>query len=370
MNQTVLDKLIKARMALLIEQPFFGALVMRLKFQETDAFPTLAVNSRTVFYNPAFIDTLTNPLIQAALAHEVFHCVLGHCGADSRGLSMDPGRWNKAADYVVNDMLKQAGMTIGDNWLWDAQYAGKTAEQIYSMLPPSPPSPPQGEKNALDECLALPEASSVQKMEQTQWKLAATQAAAAAKARGKLHASMDSFVESMNQNKVDWRDQLRRFVSEVSKDDYSYARLSKKMQAAGFYLPGLYSEGIGHVFVGSDESGSISPQIVAAFGAEINAIRQDMRPDKITLAHFAVEVAAVDEFDADTKFVMKRKANGGTDFRPVLAHADKMETPPACIIMLTDLEGPFPDVPPSVPVLWVCTEKHVAPFGTTLHIDL
>jgi predicted metal-dependent peptidase len=39
------------------------------------------------------------------------------------------------------------------------------------------------------------------------------------------------------------------------------------------------------------------------------------------------------------------------------------------MIYLTDLEGDFPDTPPPFPVLWVSTTSHVAPFGTTIHLN-
>ena len=55
LDQKALDKLIKARTSMLIEQPFFGTLSMRLKMVQDSTVPTLCVDGKTVRYNPAFI---------------------------------------------------------------------------------------------------------------------------------------------------------------------------------------------------------------------------------------------------------------------------------------------------------------------------
>lgn len=374
-NQQALDKLTKARATLLIDQPFFGTLAMRLKLIEDRSIPTLATNGQYVTYNPDFINSLPHKIVQSALAHEVFHCVLDHVGAGGRGINLDPQRWNYAADYVVNDMLVQAGMELGEGWLHDLQYRGKTSEQIYSMIPTPPPNsgsaPSATNPGPLDQLQPGSPDPAMQKMQAVDWKVAATQAANAAKAVGKLHESMEAFVDQVTKNKVDWREQLRRFVQTAAKNDYSWMRFNRKMQAAGHFLPGLYSEEMGQIVVASDESGSISQEILAAFSAEVAAIKADLRPEKIHVAHFAVEVGKVEEFGPDDPFEMKRFCAGGTDFRPVMRMAEQLPTPPVCMVYLTDLYGPFPDAPPPFPVLWVSiTPNLAAPFGETLYIDI
>lgn len=379
-DQKALDALTKARATLLLDQPFFGTLAMRLKLIEDRSIGTLATNGQLVKYNPDFINSLPQKIVQSALAHEVFHCVLDHVGTTGRNVGLNPEKWNWAVDYVVNDMLVQAGMELGEGWLHDVQYRGKTAEQIYSMIPNPPPqqqgggggAPSKGNPGPLDQLQAGSPDPAIQQMQAAEWKIAATQAANAAKAVGKLHESMEAFVDKLNKNKVDWREQLRRFIQTSAKNDYSWSRFNRKMQAAGHYLPGLHSEEAGEIYVASDESGSISDKIRAAFGAEVQAIKEDLRPSKLTLAHFAVDVGKVEEFGPDDHFEMKTFCSGGTDFRPVSEHASNLATPPLCMVYLTDLYGPFPDVPPPFPVLWVSIsgEDLKAPYGETIHINV
>lgn len=370
-NQKVRDQLTKARTALLIDQPFFGTLAMRLQLVVDNSIDTLNVNGKQVRYNETFVGGLTPSLTKSALAHEVFHCVLDHVGEAGRGKGRDPEKWNWAADYVDNAMLKEAGLELGPGWLYDPQYAGMTTEQVYNMIPTPPPrgsgGPGPGPIDTLSPGTPDP---AMQQAQAQEWKIAAVQAANAAQAVGKLHGSLEKFVDQLKKNKVDWKAQLRRFVMASAKNDYSYSRFNRKMQAVGHYLPGLQSEEMGVIYIGSDESGSVNDAITAAFGAEVNAVKEDMQPEKIVLAHFAVNVGKVEEFSKDDPFVMKRFCSGGTDFRPVLRAAEELAVPPLCAIILTDLEGPFPTIEPDFPVLWVTINDLMAPFGETIQIEL
>lgn len=376
-DKAAADVMTRARISLLLDEPFFGALAMRLILVQNPNIPTLCVDGKTMQYNPGFVKSLTSSLVKSACAHEVLHCVHHHCGdaLKSRIGGRNPRKWNWACDYVVNAQLKDAGFELGSNWLHDPQYAGMGAEQIYSMIPEPPPNAgPAGDDptqpGPLDEVLS-PSADPKDVDENVhEWKIATKQAAAAAKGVGKLHGSLDQFVEKLFHNKIDWRQELRRFVTETSKGDYSYARMNRHMQAAGFFLPGLHSESMGPIVIASDESGSVGLDIMAAFGAEITAIHQDLRPPKITLMHFAVEVGKIEEFGPDDEFVLKRYTNGGTSFVDAIKRAEEMDVPPICMIFLTDLEGRFPANPPPFPVLWVTIVEHEAPFGEVLFLEL
>lgn len=368
-NKEAYDKMTKARTAMLIDQPFFGTLAMRLEMVQDYAIKTLNVDGKTMRYNPDFINKQTNSLAKSCVAHEVMHCVLEHVGASGRGINLSPKRWNYAADYVDNDILKDSGFELGPGWLWDPQFKGMTAEHIYKLIPEPPPDD-QGSGGPQDEVLPGTPDPAMAAQQATEWKVATVQAANAAKAAGKLPEPLERWVDKLLDNKVDWKAELRQFITQVAKNDYSWQRPNRKMLAAGFYLPGLHSETMGSIFIGADESGSVDEAITAAFGAEIDAIKEDLRPEKIVLAHFDSRVGKVEEFLPDDPFEMIRYCGGGTDFNPPIRYAEKMETPPMCAIILTDLYGPFPDHPPPFPVLWVSINGQKAPWGETLHIEV
>lgn len=377
MNQQALDKLTKARTGLLIDQPFFGTLAMRLKMIEDTTVPTLAVNGKVMKYNPEFVNQQSNDLMKSAVAHEVLHCVLEHVGPHGRGMTLNPEKWNWAADYATNEILKESGFTLGADWLHNPAFKDMTAEHIYSLIPDPPPNGGggggsgngQGQK-PLDQIEPGDPDPAMAATDAAEWKVATVQAANAAKAVGKLSESLERFVEQQKQNKVDWRAVLRSFVTQAAKDDYAWSRPNRKMMAHGYCLPGLHSERMGKVYVGSDESGSVDDAIVSAFSAEVAAIKEDLSPEEVVLFHHSVEVGKVEHFGPDDPFVLKRYCYGGTSFIPTIEAMQAMPEPPVCAVMLTDLYGPFPPSPPDFPVLWVTINKEVAPWGDTLHIDV
>ena len=59
-DQKIIDKLVTARIALLLKHPFFGNLATRLKLVNADDWcPTAGTDGRHFFYNTKFIDSLT-----------------------------------------------------------------------------------------------------------------------------------------------------------------------------------------------------------------------------------------------------------------------------------------------------------------------
>ena len=55
---TVERRLQKARTTLLLDHPFFGSLLFRLKGRESRSIKTMATDGISLFYNPDFVDTL------------------------------------------------------------------------------------------------------------------------------------------------------------------------------------------------------------------------------------------------------------------------------------------------------------------------
>jgi predicted metal-dependent peptidase len=100
--QMIEQKLSRARTQLLLNQPFFGTLSLRLKLVRMPSFPTMATDGRRLVYNPAFVEKLTPAELEGVLAHEVIHVALAHhCRRGERDATL----WNRAADYAINPIL-------------------------------------------------------------------------------------------------------------------------------------------------------------------------------------------------------------------------------------------------------------------------
>jgi predicted metal-dependent peptidase len=75
---TPLERIQKARVALMFDAPFFASLAMRLGLQEDKSLKTMATNGIQIKYSPDFVETLLPREIAGTLAHEVMHVVNGH----------------------------------------------------------------------------------------------------------------------------------------------------------------------------------------------------------------------------------------------------------------------------------------------------
>ena len=78
MNEAAHDKMLRARTALILDEPFFGALALRLKLVEDPTCKRLWVDGRSLGYNPDFVLSLTPQEVIAGLVHEVLHVAEGH----------------------------------------------------------------------------------------------------------------------------------------------------------------------------------------------------------------------------------------------------------------------------------------------------
>src|SRR6202043_3355135 len=121
----------KARTALVLDHPFFGSLLFRLKDCECRSIQTMATDGVSLFYNPEFVETLNAATLAGTLAHEVMHPALHH---HVRRSGRDPKRWNTACDYAINPLLVDAGLNLPEGVLLDNRFRGMSAEQIYNIL--------------------------------------------------------------------------------------------------------------------------------------------------------------------------------------------------------------------------------------------
>jgi predicted metal-dependent peptidase len=359
MNAEAKAKMTRARASLILDQPFFGTLALRLHMSESDQHKTMATDGRRLIYNPKWVNSLPIGEVKGVVAHEVMHVVYNHPGR--RG-AREPGRWNRACDYAINTTLIDAGFELPKGGCIDAQYKGMTADQIYNMLPP-------GDKDDDPDDLMDGEAEPLSPEEVRDWKVAVIQAASEAKKAGQLSNGLSRLIDDIVEPKADWRALLRQFVTERSNADYDWSRPNKRMLSLGFCLPSLYSERCGTIAVFKDISCSIDKETSAAFSAEIRAICEDIRPEHLLVLYVDTEIQKIEEF-ADGEFTeLDNFIGGGTDFRPPFKYVEEHDISPVCAIYLTDLEGPFPSEAP-YPVLWCTINELVAPFGDTVTIDI
>ncbi len=123
------EKLIGARVGLLLKQAFFGNLATRLKLVNADDWlETLATDGKHFYYNSRFVMMLDQKELEFGFGHEVLHCVYDHMG---RRDSRNPKLWNIANDYCVNNDLvdHHIGRKITTiKILYNRKYKGQSSE--------------------------------------------------------------------------------------------------------------------------------------------------------------------------------------------------------------------------------------------------
>ena len=274
----IIEKLVTARVGLLLRHPFFGNLATRLKLIDaSDWLSTLATDGRNFYYSNDFVNKLTPKQCEFGFAHEVLHNVFDHMG---RREHRDPQLSNIAADFAANQILKDERIGEVPDWIkifQDNKYRGWSYEQIYDEL----------EKNSvkidinslgelLDEHLdgegdsdgdgdgdekdgkGRPKLTAEEKKQIRDEIKEAMVAAAQSAGAGKIPASVARLIKDFTEPKMDWRQLLRMSIQSIFKSNFSFSRPNRKSQHCGAVLPGMMNEETIDVSVAIDMSGSIS----------------------------------------------------------------------------------------------------------------
>ena len=382
----------KARTALVLDHPFFGSLLFRLKGRESRSIKTMATDGISLFFNPDFVDTLNAANLCGVLAHEVMHPGLQH---HVRRSGRSPKRWNEACDYAINPILLDAGLHLPEGVLVDDRFREMSAEQIYNQLQTEAEQEPgaqndkqenegdgtasphvspgdSGELSApmteggigqvLDAPRADEEAPTIEEQAR-EWSVAVNQAATLAKQAGKVPAGIERALDGAAEASIDWRELLRRAWSESTPADYSWMRPNRRHIWAGLYLPGVVREGVGEIAIAVDCSGSVNSRQLLLFEAEVSSILEGQRPQRVYVLYFDAIVHKVETFEAGLRVSLNPVGGGGTEFGPCFEWLEEHGVRPQTLVFLTDLYGSFPDSEPTYPVLWASTGSRRAPFG-------
>lgn len=400
------------RTRLLMNSPFFGTQSYMLRTQIDNTIQTLQTDGTSLWYNTDYLGSLSSLEQQFVLAHEVLHCVLLH---PYRRGNRDPLEWNIACDYAVNALLKKAGFVMPEGGLYDRQFEGMSAEQIYSMRqnqkPPEPQPPQQasgnGEGNPDDDGEGSPdndgegnpdmpgqgkpapkqimpnsptgEFTDAPKpeeqveggMSEQDWQISAEQAARVATAAGNMPGGIESEMKNTREPRVDWVTQTREFVTNTLPSDYSWTKPNRRFIGQGVYLPGTTKQNVGRIVLGIDSSGS-TWSILDIFRSEILGIIREARPEAVDVVYWDTKVQGHQEFTPDSAEIeIKIRGGGGTYAQPMFDWVDKQPEPPVALIMFTDLDLGDKPKEPDYPVLW-CVPEYVrqsAPFGQVVHIQ-
>lgn len=344
----IIDKIIIARVGLLLRHPFFGNMATRLKIIDaSDWCQTAATDGRALYYNREFFEGLSTKNVEFVVAHEILHNVFDHMG---RTEARNRRVFNIAADYCVNGQLIRD--KIGDQppkipIFHDVGHYGKSAEQIYDELMEKYD---EEELEALGKLLdehidwdkegkgGRPQYSKEELKQIRDEVREATMQAANAAGAGNTPASVARLIKDLTEPKINWRQMLRQQIQSLIKNDYSFQRPNRKGWHTGAILPGLKNDETIDICVGMDMSGSISDDMSRDFLSELKGIMEEYKDFKIKVWCFDTRVYNEADFDGYNDDIMsyELKGGGGTDFEANYNYMKEHDINPKKFIMFTD----------------------------------
>jgi len=362
LDREVREKLITARVGLLLRASFFGNLATRLKLTNADEWcPTAATDGRNFYYNSRFIDMLRPKEIEFLFGHEVLHCVYDHFGR--RG-DRDPQLFNVANDFAVNADLKKhrVGEFITSvPCLYDSKYEGMSSEEIYDdlyenaekinlsdlidkLLDDHLDGEGDGGEDEGDDSKngkgKKPKISPEERQKiRDEIKEAVLAAAAASDGAGNLPAGVKRLIQDMTAPKMNWRELLRMQLESTIKSDFTWMRASRRGWHMDAVMPGMKNDEMIDIAIAIDASGSIDERMLKDFLSEVQGIMDQFAAYKIHILTFDTAVYNPETYNSDNLDTIcdyEVKGGGGTDFDCIFSYLKDEQIEPKRLVVFTD----------------------------------
>jgi len=377
---TAPDKVIAVHVDISNNKDFAGlsgvVYVGDVKFEDIG---TAGTDGRDVYYDPAFVNTLSRKQLRYLVAHEALHKALMHCTNYAELSKKYPQLCNMAMDYVVNATIEEIdpNFTFVDRPtepkpLIDPKYYGHSfIEVLQDLLRNPPPPPPEGGNGdgTLDKhTFGKAEIGSKEAKELgtqiddaiRQGKLLSDKLAG----KGSRGGALDRATQKRDTN---WREHMREWITALCEGD-EYSRFSppnKRLLPLGIVMPSHFSEATGELIIACDTSGSMNGIYPTVFG-EIARIAQNVNPDGVRIVWWDTAVCGEQlfkphEFDKIGS-LLKPMGGGGTSPQCVVEYIRSKKYQPKGVVWLTDgyLDGSDGCV--DVPALWgVVDNDHFKP---------
>jgi predicted metal-dependent peptidase len=390
------EKVLKARIALSLRQPFLSSAIMRLPIKDATAFSwceTMATDGYHIFYNSTWVETLTQSELRGVLAHEVLHVIFQH---SSRKLHRDAIKWNIAADHAINLLLLEQGFKLPKGGFANYKFKEMSTEEIYTKLPNGVNFNPivirLTNESDTEETGVIPglgcdlldiddarirgaQESDIPDQSELRELCSELLVEAWGKLPGNSSSLFDIEYKAIREAKIDWRALLREWLQDRIKNEWSLWPYSKKYIHRGLLLPSIGIESPGHIIFTVDTSGSMDDNQLGEIFSELRAYRETF-PCKLTVIQSDAAIQSITHYEEmdgeEIPLVNKVLGKGGTDFRPVFQWVNE-NAPKAYLIYATDGFGTFPDRVSSAGVIWLLTKPHIeesrVPFGACVSIS-
>ena len=355
------ERLVTARIALLLRQSFFGNLATRLKLVNADEWcSTAATDGLKFYYNSRFIMMLKPKEVEFLVGHEVLHVVYDHM--DRRG-TRDPQIFNIANDYAVNADLKRH--KVGEfiktvPCLYEQKYDGKSSEEIYDDLMKNvqkidinslidqmiddhldgDDDGDGGDGDGDKQGKGLPKPMTPEERERVRQEIkqAIINAAQSANA-GELPVGVQRLIRDVTEPVMPWRELIQTNLTSAIRTDYSWIRPSRRSWHMDAIMPGMTPGEEIDVVVAIDMSGSISDKQAQAFLGEIAGMMEAFDGYRVHVFCFDTGIYNPADFSSDNMDTIEEyepKGGGGTDFDAIFEYLKEVGNVPKRLIVFTD----------------------------------
>jgi predicted metal-dependent peptidase len=360
-----------------------------------------------LFYNPVFVDSLTDQELTYVLYHEVCHLSLHHCTsrmmveiADKKRMTQEERAMleiaQKAYDLAVNELIpvndacqpprdekgNLAGCFVSEfkkmkefedieerqTAEWYYQYLRDKAPpssgggsggggQSGSQTQPGEGEPQQGqnfddhdgwrEHETADERVR----AKIREVDQNDlW--------------GDVSSTQKELILAAQVRKINWRNKIRTFFGNLA---WKYRQSTRKRpdRRYGYMFPGKKKLFVDRWLVAADTSGSVDADLLSQWLGVVNQLADEF---PIDFMQFDCEKTE-DPWPFDRrKLKLEFKGRGGTDFQPVMDIVEKRRY--KGVMLLTDGEASAPTKPKIAKVLWVLPAGHNPPvdWGQRVHL--
>jgi predicted metal-dependent peptidase len=359
-DRDVREKLITARVGLLLRASFFGNLATRLKLVNADEWcSTAATDGRHFYYNSRFIQMLRPKEIEFLFGHEVLHCVYDHFGR--RG-DRDPQLFNIANDFAVNaDLIKHR---VGEKittvpCLHDPKYDGLSSEEIYDKLFENAQKinlsdlldkmidehldgegDGDGDGEGDQEGKGRPKLSDSDRQAiKDEIKEAMLAAAQTVDGAGNIPAGVMRMIKELTEPQMNWRELLRMNLESTIKSDFTWMRASRKGWHMEAVMPGRKNDEMIDIAIAIDTSGSIGEKMLKDFLGEIQGIMDSFPAYKIHVVSFDTDTYNPVQYDSDNLDSIvdyEPAGGGGTDFDAIYRYLKDEDIQPRRLVVFTD----------------------------------
>ena len=374
----------------LMKHPHFVAysgvlMVGSVKVKDASECATAYTNGRDVVYGRQFLEQLSDSDLRGLILHENKHKMYRHLATWKHLHKLDANKANKACDYVINIEVVDEGkkadgfVTLPEGGLHDEQYRNLNAQEVFHKLKDEDGQGQGNGEGGIDEH-GWEEAQEMSAEEAEKLGKEIDQAIRqGAILAGKVKGELDRCFSDLLSAKVDWKEALREFVSNVcsGKDDSTWRKPNRRWLQHDIYMPSTVSETMGRVVVAIDTSGSIDDQAVNRFLSEVVALMDNVNPEMVDLLYWGSDVVGHEVYgmgEADKmKTSTKPKGGGGTSPSCITTYLKDKNIVPECVIVLTvgyvggDWGGHW-----TSPVLWAIVGrcKDVPSVGSAIYVEV